>query len=110
VGRFSSHDGGGIHPDSVTLTKVHCNCLWHEFCGYILITNFRQYIQEFADRTKGDFHEGNFRIVNARDINCTMIDFGIGSPQAALLVNCLAYLDNLNDSWGDVERKLACEW
>ena len=24
-----------------------------------------------------------------------MIDFGIGSPQAALVVNCLAYLDNL---------------
>ena len=24
-----------------------------------------------------------------------MIDFGIGSPQAALIINCLAYLDNL---------------
>jgi AMP nucleosidase len=24
-----------------------------------------------------------------------MIDFGIGSPQAALLINCLAYMDNL---------------
>jgi len=24
-----------------------------------------------------------------------MIDFGIGSPQAALLINCLAYLDGL---------------
>jgi AMP nucleosidase len=28
-------------------------------------------------------------------MNCTLIDFGIGSPQAALIINCLAYLDNL---------------
>ncbi|MGD9139353.1 MAG: hypothetical protein PVH42_21500, partial [Desulfobacterales bacterium] len=39
--------------------------------------------------------EGNFRIINAKDMNCTLIDFGIGSPQAALIINCLAYLDNL---------------
>ena len=40
-------------------------------------------------------YEGNFRIVNAKDLDCTMIDFGIGSPQAALIINCLAFLDNL---------------
>ena len=49
----------------------------------------------FQEKTGGKFSEGNFRIVNARDLNCTMIDFGIGSPQAALVINCLAYLDNL---------------
>jgi len=34
-------------------------------------------------------------IVNVEEMNCSMIDFGIGSPQAALLINCLAYLDTL---------------
>ncbi|MBU0728742.1 MAG: AMP nucleosidase [Proteobacteria bacterium] len=73
----------------------YTNCSLDEFCDHILITNFRQYLNEFKERTGGEYHEGNFRIVNAPDINCTMIDFGIGSPQAALIINCLAYLDNL---------------
>jgi AMP nucleosidase len=73
----------------------YTNCPLEEFCDHILITNFKQYIQAFRERTQGTFSEGNFRIVNAKDRNCTMIDFGIGSPQAALIINCLAYLDNL---------------
>ncbi len=73
----------------------YTNCKLDNFCEYLLVTNFRQYINRFQEKTKGEFSEGNFRIVNAKDLNCTMIDFGIGSPQAALLINCLAYLDNL---------------
>ena len=73
----------------------YTNCSLEDFCEHILITNFKQYIHTFREKTGGDYHEGNFRIVNARDLNCTMIDFGIGSPQAALVVNCLAYLDKL---------------
>lgn len=73
----------------------YTNCRMEEICDHILITNFKQYIMGFKKKTKGDYSEGNFGIVNARDINCSMIDFGIGSPQAALVVNCLAYLSNL---------------
>ncbi len=73
----------------------YTNCCLEEFCDHVLITNFRQYTQAFAERSHGTSSEGNFRIVNAKDRNCTMIDFGIGSPQAALVINCLAYLDNL---------------
>jgi AMP nucleosidase len=73
----------------------YTNCSLEEFCDHLLITNFRQYVNRFKEKTGGHHSEGNFRVVNAQDINCTMIDFGIGSPQAALLINCLAYLDNL---------------
>jgi len=73
----------------------YTNCPLDEFCEFLLITNFRRYINAFQERTKGEMREGTFRIVNAPDRNCTMIDFGIGSPQAALLVNGLAYLDSL---------------
>ncbi len=66
-----------------------------EFCDHLLITNFKRYVQRFQERTSGRFSEGNFRVVHARDIDCTMIDFGIGSPQAALLIHCLAFLDHL---------------
>ena len=73
----------------------YTNCSMDEICDHILITNFKKYIQRFKEKTKATYAEGNFGIANAKDINCTMIDFGIGSPQAALVVNCLAYLPNL---------------
>lgn len=73
----------------------YTNCKLEDICSHILITNFRQYIKAFAERTGCEILEHNFRIVNAPDLDCTMIDFGIGSPQAALVVNGLAYLDNL---------------
>lgn len=73
----------------------YTNSPLESFCEHILITNFRQYIKEFAKRTGSEIHEGNFRVAHAPQLKCTMIDFGIGSPQAALVINCLAYLDNL---------------
>ena len=73
----------------------YTNCPLEEFCEFVLITNFKPYIQRFQENTGGKYSEGNFRVVNAPDRNCTMIDFGIGSPQAALVINCLAYLDRL---------------
>jgi AMP nucleosidase len=73
----------------------YTNCRIEDICDHILITNFKRYIVRFKEKTHGKYSEGNFRIVNAKDINCTMIDFGIGSPQAALVINCLAYLKNL---------------
>ncbi len=66
-----------------------------DFCDQVIITNFKKYIKRFQEKSHGKYSEGNFRIVNAKDINCTMIDFGIGSPQAALIINCLAYIDTL---------------
>ena len=73
----------------------YTNCDLDDFCEYVLVTNFKKYIDCFQEKTNGTYSEGNFRIVNANDLNCTMIDFGIGSPQAALTINCLAYLDKL---------------
>ncbi|MGC9194971.1 MAG: AMP nucleosidase [Syntrophobacteraceae bacterium] len=73
----------------------YTNCPLTEFCDHLLITNFKPYATTFKEKTGGEAREGNFQVVNAPDLNCTLIDFGIGSPQAALLMNCLAYLDNL---------------
>jgi AMP nucleosidase len=73
----------------------YTNCQLEEICDYVLITNFKQYISRFKEKFQGEYSEGNFRTIHIKDMNCTMIDYGIGSPQAALLINCLAYLDNL---------------
>ncbi len=66
-----------------------------EFCSFIVITNFRQYIDVFRDKYGGIHHEANFQVVHLPERDCSIIDFGIGSPQAALLIHCLAYLDDL---------------
>ncbi|MGO8942439.1 MAG: AMP nucleosidase [Syntrophobacteraceae bacterium] len=73
----------------------YTNCALEKFSEHLLITNFKQYARAFQEKTQGEFHEGNFQVVTVPNLNCTMVDFGIGSPQAALLINCLAYLDNL---------------
>ena len=73
----------------------YTNCPLENFKEFVLITNFKQYTERFQKKTGGKLLEGNFRVVNVPDLNCSMIDFGIGSPQAALILNCLAYLDQL---------------
>ena len=73
----------------------YTNCRLEDICDHVLITNFKKYIQRFQEKSEGKYSEGNFRIVNAKNINCSLIDFGIGSPQAALVINCLAFLNNL---------------
>ena len=73
----------------------YTNCQLEDICDYVIITNFKQYISRFKEKFQGDYSEGNFRTLHVKDMNCTIIDYGIGSPQAALLINCLAYLDNL---------------
>ncbi|MCJ7541260.1 MAG: hypothetical protein MUO88_16550, partial [Desulfobacterales bacterium] len=73
----------------------YTNCALEDFCEHVIITNFKRYANRFKEKVQGDYHEGNFRTVNVKSMNCTMIDFGIGSPQAALVINCRAYLDNL---------------
>jgi AMP nucleosidase len=73
----------------------YTNCQLEDICDYVIITNFKQYLNRFKEKFQGDYSEGNFRTLHVKDMNCTIIDYGIGSPQAALLINCLAYLDNL---------------
>ncbi|MBN2063093.1 MAG: AMP nucleosidase [Deltaproteobacteria bacterium] len=73
----------------------YTNCPLDQFKDIILITNFKRYVERFREMNDCQYFEGNFRLANAEKLGCTMIDFGIGSPQAALIINCLAYLDKL---------------
>jgi len=92
-------------PETTKMLKEHeyvrqtleryTNSSLDQFCDHVLITNFKRYAEHFREKTCGEFCEGNFRAIHAQDLNCTMVDFGIGSPQAALVVHCLAYLHNL---------------
>jgi AMP nucleosidase len=66
-----------------------------DFQPYILLTNFRKYLTIFADHFKNDAIQcdgGMFQVVHSPSAGISFINFGLGSPAAALimdLLNCL---------------------
>jgi AMP nucleosidase len=60
------------------------------FGSYILLTNFDNYVQKFADwhNVKVDGKDRPMRSATAEGI--TIINFGMGSPNAATIMDCLS--------------------
>ncbi len=61
-----------------------------EFGEYILLTNFSDYVQMFADRFGCDVRGESSPMQTATANNITMINFGMGSPQAATIMDLLS--------------------
>ena len=61
-----------------------------KFGDYVLLTNFRSYVQKFADKFGCDVY-GMDRPMQAttNDAGLTIINFGIGSPNAATVMDLL---------------------
>ncbi len=60
---------------------------------YVLLTNFPQYVQYFAESRKVPIHEGSmFKVAHSPAEGISILDFKIGSPAAALVVDLCAYL------------------
>jgi len=61
-----------------------------QFGDYVLLTNFRDYVQRFADRFGCKIH-GDTRPMQAASNDCglTIVNFGIGSPHAATIMDLL---------------------
>ncbi len=64
-----------------------------EFQSYTLLTNFPRYVDYFASEFKGKVYEGAmFKVAHAPEIQMSMLDFKIGSPAAALVVDLCSFL------------------
>ncbi len=62
----------------------------HEFGDYILVTNFHSYIQSFADRFNVTVRGAGRPMQAATNADgLTIINYGIGSPNAALIMDLL---------------------
>lgn len=61
-----------------------------DFSPYILLTNFNNYVDIFCDLSgvEAPGYDANMRMVNGSGI--TMINFGMGSPNAALIMDLLS--------------------
>lgn len=61
-----------------------------DFAPYILLTNFDQYVQTFADWYDVPVTGTDKPMPNASTQDVTIINFGIGSPNAALIMDLLS--------------------
>ena len=59
------------------------------FGSYILLTNFQRYVQLFADATRAAVQGTDKPMPSATSGEITIINFGIGSPNAALIMDLL---------------------
>lgn len=64
-----------------------------EYQPYLLLTNFSKYVRYFAESRNVAVHEGSaFQVAHAPEEKISILDFKIGSPAAALVVDICAFL------------------
>ena len=65
-----------------------------DFQKYIILTNFHRYLEEFSERCKDEIHEGSvMQVVHEPGVGVSMVDFKIGAPTAALIIEILSVLE-----------------
>lgn len=67
-----------------------------EFQRFVLLTNFNDYTERFKTMGECTVSSGNWEAIHNPELECSMINFGIGSPLAAMVMHCLGYLDNVD--------------
>ncbi len=66
-----------------------------DFCSYVLLFNLHRYIKNFA-QISGSKTLGNYWSINHdRKKDITIINYGVGSPSAGIIMHCLSFQDNL---------------
>lgn len=64
-----------------------------DFCPYLLLTNFPRYVDYFAKSRDVAIFEGSmFKVAHCHREGISILDFKIGSPAAALVVDLCAHL------------------
>lgn len=64
-----------------------------DFGEYLLITNFPAYVKSFAELRSVEIIEGSsFKVAHSPEENLSILDFKMGSPMAALVMDLCAHL------------------
>jgi AMP nucleosidase len=66
---------------------------YKDFQPYLLLTNFPKYVQYFAESRDLPIIEGSmFKVAHSPKENISILDFKIGSPSAALVIDLCSFL------------------
>lgn len=64
-----------------------------EFQPYLLLTNFKRYVVAFGERFGAEIRQGSaMRACHAPAAGISIIDYGVGSPVAALIIELLSFI------------------
>ena len=66
-----------------------------DFCSNILLCNFHRYIKHFSLVSDKEIFSNNWSVVHDKERDISIINYGVGSPSAGIVMHCLSYLDNL---------------
>lgn len=71
----------------------YSGCNATDFRSYLLLTNFPQYVDYFAQTRGLHVYEGSmFKVAHSPEDDISILDFKIGSPAAALVVDVCSFL------------------
>ncbi len=71
----------------------YCGSPVANFCSNLILTNFPKYVEYFANTRKVEVFEGSmFKVAHAVKEDVSILDFKIGSPAAALVVDLCSFL------------------
>ncbi len=72
----------------------YAGCSAEEFRSNLLLTNFPRYVDYFANKRKTKVIEGTmFKVAHSPEEDVSILDFKIGSPAAALVVDLCSFLN-----------------
>jgi AMP nucleosidase len=67
-----------------------------DFRSNILLCNFERYVKSFAEHTGNPIQSGYWDVVHDVKRDVSIINHGVGSPTAGIVMHCLSFLDNIN--------------
>jgi AMP nucleosidase len=66
-----------------------------DFGSHILLCNFHRYIDDFSRITGNPIQRGHWSVVHDRKRDLSIINHGVGSPSAGIVMHCLSFLDEI---------------
>ena len=86
-----------LRPDSYarqTLERYTGSSV-EDFGSYILLSNFQRYIDGYSERSNIPIKSGHWSVVHDKENDLSIINHGVGSPSAGIVMHCLSFLDKL---------------
>jgi AMP nucleosidase len=86
-----------LRPDSYARNTLerYTGSSVEDFGPYILLCNFQRYVEDFAQITGATVQSGHWNVVHDKKSGISIINHGVGSPSAGIIMHCLSYLDKL---------------
>lgn len=86
-----------LRPDSYARNTLerYTGSSVEEFGSYILLCNFQRYVEDFSEISSSPIKSGYWNVVHDQKSDISIINHGVGSPSAGIIMHCLSFLDKL---------------